>query len=154
MDHIWCNLAEQCTIGAFCSLTLLCSLQIEGPNVAPLTVGKQNLVVYVLRQLEKHFFEVNQFFRIHKCSHDESLQQANVSLAIVTHNDITVGLDVVRGFAMLCAFCLLAQPAVSKDTWAWAFWYCLHAFSCTSKHTVCLGNVHATSTVRCVAACA
>ncbi|KAL0049131.1 hypothetical protein WJX82_007250 [Trebouxia sp. C0006] len=48
------------------------TIQIEGPNVAPLTVGKQNLIV-----------------------HDESLQQANVSLAIVTHNDITVGLDVV-----------------------------------------------------------
>lgn len=71
------------------------TIQIEGPNVAPLTVGKQNLIVYVLRQLEKHFFEVNQFFRIHNCSHDESSHQANVSLAIVTHNDITVGLDVV-----------------------------------------------------------
>ncbi|DBA85466.1 TPA: hypothetical protein ACH3X2_000417 [Trebouxia sp. C0005] len=71
------------------------TIQIEGPNVAPLTVGKQNMIVYVLRQLEKHFFEVNQFFRIHNCSHDESLQQANVSLVIVTHNDITVGLDVV-----------------------------------------------------------
>ncbi|DBA75882.1 TPA: Serine/threonine-protein kinase Nek3 [Trebouxia sp. C0004] len=71
------------------------TIQIEGPNVAPLTVDKQNLVVYVLRQLEKHFFEVNQFFRIHNCSHDESLQQAHISLAIVTHSDITVGLDVV-----------------------------------------------------------
>ena len=88
--------------------TLLCSLQIEGPNVAPLTVGKQNLIVYVLRQLEKHFFEVNQFFRIHNCSHEENLHQANVSLAIVTHNDITVGLDVVCGLGMLCAFWLVA----------------------------------------------
>ena len=98
--------------------TLLRSLQIEGPNVAPLTVGKQNLIVYVLRQLEKHFFEVNQFFRIHNCSHDESLQQANVSLAIVTHNDITVGLDVVGALGMLCAFCLITEAAFCKDTWA------------------------------------
>ena len=95
--------------------TLLRSLQIEGPNVAPLTVGKQNLIVYVLRQLEKHFFEVNQFFRIHNCSHDESLQQANVSLAIVTHNDITVGLDVVGALGMLCAFCLVTEAALG--TW-------------------------------------
>lgn len=70
-------------------------IQIQGPNVAPLTVGKQNLVVYVLRQLEKHFFEVNQFFRIYNCSHDEDLQAANISLAVVTHTEITVGLDVV-----------------------------------------------------------
>ncbi|KAL3143486.1 hypothetical protein ABBQ38_002293 [Trebouxia sp. C0009 RCD-2024] len=70
-------------------------IQIQGPNVVPLTVGKQNLVVYVLRQLEKHFFEVNQFFRIYNCSHDEDLQMANISLAVVTHTEITVGLDVV-----------------------------------------------------------
>lgn len=63
--------------------------------MVPLTVGKQNLVVYVLRQLEKHFFEVNQFFRIYNCSHDEDLQMANISLAVVTHTEITVGLDVV-----------------------------------------------------------
>lgn len=88
--------------------TLLCCLQIEGPNVAPLTVGKQNLIVYVLRQLEKHFFEVNQYFRIYNCSHDESLQQANISLAIITHNDITVGLHVVRGLGVPCAFWLVA----------------------------------------------
>ncbi len=96
---------------------LLCCLQIEGPNVAPLTVGKQNLIVYVLRQLEKHFFEVNQFFRIHNCSHDARSQQANVSLAIVTHNDITVGLDVVCGPDMLCASWLVALAAFCKDMW-------------------------------------
>ena len=67
-----------------------------GPDVAPLTVGKQNLIVYVLRQLEKHFFEVNQFFRLTNCSHNVRRQEANISLAIVTHTGITVGFDVVR----------------------------------------------------------
>ena len=84
-------------------------VQIEGPNVAPLTVGKQNLLVHVLRQLEKHFYEVNQFFRVYSCSHDESLQQASISLAVVSHNEITVGLDVVRSIFTLPAFWLLVQ---------------------------------------------
>ena len=89
-------------------------VQIHGPNIAPLTVGKQNLVVYVLRQLEKHFYEVNQFFRIYNCSHDESLMQANISLAIVTHTDITVGLDVVCHMALLCALPLLLCPVAAQ----------------------------------------
>lgn len=84
-------------------------VQIEGPNVAPLTVGKQNLIVYVLRQLEKRFYEVNQFFRVYSCSHDEKLQQASISLAVVTHNDITVGLDVVRSIIILVVFWLLCK---------------------------------------------
>lgn len=104
-------------------------MQIQGPNIAPLTVGKQNLVVYVLRQLEKHFYEVNQFFRIYNCSHDESLMEANISLAIVTHTDITVGLDVVCNTAMLCALPLLlcslaAQKhlrTTSHETFAFCF---------------------------------
>lgn len=84
-------------------------VQIEGPNVAPLTVGKQNLLVHVLRQLEKHFYEVNQFFRVYSCSHDEGLQQASISLAVVSHTEITVGLDVVRSILTLPAFWLLVQ---------------------------------------------
>ena len=75
-------------------------VQIYGPNVAPLTVGKQNLISYVLRQLEKHFYVVNQFFRLAECSHNIELQQATVTLVIVTHSEITdVGLDTVSSHA-------------------------------------------------------
>ena len=71
-------------------------VQMYGPGVAPLTVGKQNLVMYVLRQLEKHFFVVNQFFRLKDCSHNVDEQSASISLTIVTHTGITdVGLDTV-----------------------------------------------------------
>ncbi|KAL0038677.1 hypothetical protein WJX79_002702 [Trebouxia sp. C0005] len=71
-------------------------IQMYGPDVAPLTIGKQNLVMYVLRQLEKHFFVVNQFFRLQDCSHNVDQQSASVSLTIVTHTGITdVGLDTV-----------------------------------------------------------
>ena len=71
-------------------------MQMYGPNVAPLTIGKQNLISYVLRQLEKHFYVVNQFFRVAECSHSIQLQQATATLVIVTHSEITdVGLDTV-----------------------------------------------------------
>ncbi len=71
-------------------------MQMYGRDVAPLTIGKQNLVMYVLRQLEKHFFVVNQFFRLKDCSHDIDQQSASLSLTIVTHTGITdVGLDTV-----------------------------------------------------------
>ncbi len=70
------------------------AMQMYGPNVAPLTVGKQNLIVHVLRQLEQHFFVVNQFFRLDDCSHNVEKQQASITLTIVTHTEITdVGLD-------------------------------------------------------------
>ena len=81
--------------------------------MAPLTVGKQNLILYVLRQLEKHFFEVNQFFRVYNCSHKEGLQQANISLAVVTHTDIIVGFDVVSSSCTVPASWLLSQTPCS-----------------------------------------
>ncbi len=74
-------------------------VQMYGPDVAPLTIGKQNLVMYVLRQLEKHFFVVNQFFRLKDCSHNVNQQSASLSLTIVTHTGITdVGLDTVSSY--------------------------------------------------------
>ncbi len=74
-------------------------VQMYGPDVAPLTIGKQNLVMYVLRQLEKHFFVVNQFFRLKDCSHNIDQQSASLSLTIVTHTGITdVGLDTVSSY--------------------------------------------------------
>ncbi len=74
-------------------------VQMYGPDVAPLTIGKQNLMMYVLRQLEKHFFVVNQFFRLQDCSHNVDQQSASLSLTIVTRTGITdVGLDTVRSY--------------------------------------------------------
>lgn len=100
-----CAQAEMCAVGTVQGRSSVrervLHVQLEGPDVAPLTVGKQNLILYVLRQLEKHFYEVNQFFRVYSCSHDEALQQASISLAVVSHNEITVGLDVVRSACKL-----------------------------------------------------
>ena len=58
-------------------------VQMQGPNVAPFTLGKQNLLLHTLRQLEKNYFVDGQFFRLGRCSHDERLQQANATVIIV-----------------------------------------------------------------------
>ena len=110
-----------------------CVLQMEGPNVAPLTVGKQNLIVYVLRQLEKRFYEVNQFFRVYSCSHDEGLQQASISLAVISHNDITVGLDVVRSIAIYSAPLLLCKASAGPSRSAVCRSFNVCKLSCTLK---------------------
>ncbi len=91
-----------CLIAVLCTLTATIMdvvVQMYGPDVAPLTIGKQNLVMYILRQLEKHFFVVNQFFRLKDCSHNVDQQSASISLTIVTHTGITdVGLDTVSSY--------------------------------------------------------
>ena len=66
----------------------------------------------MIKQLKKHFFVVNQFFRIDECSHNVQQQQASISLTIVTHTDIAVGLDTV---------------SMHRDT------YCNHCQSCLGK---------------------
>lgn len=89
----WLLQLGQC---AFTATIMDVVVQMYGPDVAPLTIGKQNLVMYVLRQLEKHFVVANQFFRLKDCSHNTDQQSASLSLTIVTHTGITdVGLDTV-----------------------------------------------------------
>ena len=93
VPQLWLLQLGQCT---FTATVVDVVVQMYGPDVAPLTIGKQNLVMYVLRQLEKHFVVVNQFFRLKDCSHNIDQQSASLSLAIVTHTGITdVGLDTV-----------------------------------------------------------
>ena len=58
-------------------------LQMQGPNVAPFTIGKRNLLMHTLRQLEKNHFVEGQFFRLGSCSDDEERQLANVTVIIV-----------------------------------------------------------------------
>jgi hypothetical protein len=92
VPQLWL-LPGQCT---FTATVMDVVVQMYGSDVAPLTIGKQNLVMYVLRQLEKHFVVVNQFFRLKDCSHNVDQQSASLSLTIVTHTGITdVGLDTV-----------------------------------------------------------
>ena len=82
------------------------AMQMYGPGVAPFSVGKQNLVLYVLRQLEKHFFIVNQYFQLDNCSHNTEQQTASSSLTIVTYTQTAdVGLDTVRYILLLQAAC-------------------------------------------------
>ena len=94
-----CHRSGCCLIAVLSTITVTVMdvvVQMYGPDVPPLTIGKQNLVMYVLRQLEKHFFVVNQFFRLKDCSHNIDEQSASISLTVVTHTGITdVGLDTV-----------------------------------------------------------
>ena len=74
--------------------------------MAPLTLGKQNLILHTLRQLEKLFFVEHQFFRLGVCSHNEQTQQANASVIIVQNTQaVNVGLDTVSPphFCFICA---------------------------------------------------
>lgn len=54
-----------------------------GPGVAPLARCKQNLAVHVLRRLQRHFFVVNQFFRLDSCSHDIEQETASMSFQLI-----------------------------------------------------------------------
>lgn len=72
-------------------------LQMHGSNVAPFTLGKQNLLLHTLRQLEKHFFVDHQTFRLGRCSHNEGSQEANATVIIVQNTESdNVGLEMVR----------------------------------------------------------
>ena len=70
--------------------------QMQGPNVAPFTLGKQNLLLHIVRQLEKNYYVDGQTFRLGPCSHDSSTQRANATVIIVrgTHSG-NVGLEKV-----------------------------------------------------------
>ena len=70
---------------------------MHGPHVAPWSLGKQNLLLHTIRQLEKHFFVDHQTFRLGVCSHDTDRQEANATVIIVQNTETdNVGLELVR----------------------------------------------------------
>lgn len=84
---------------------------MRGPNVAPFTHGKKNLLVHTLRQLEKNHFVDDQFFHLGPCNHDERLQQANATVIIVRGTQAAIsraGIGLER-VSMPCVPHLLVQ---------------------------------------------
>ena len=90
-------------------------LQMRGSNVAPFTLGNQNLLLHTLRQLEKHFFVDHQFFRLGLCSHSEQAQQANATLIIVqnTLESGSIGLEWVGSHV---CYSVHAQQSAAHET--------------------------------------
>lgn len=94
---------------------------MQGPDVAPFTLGKQNLLLHTLRQLEKNYFVDGQFFRLGLCSHDEGAQQANATVIIVRGTQAGnggngIGLEKVtpkplHSIALQCKVCCLWYEA-------------------------------------------
>ena len=85
---------------------------MQGPNVAPFTLGKQNLLLHTLRQLEKHFFVDHQIFRLGVCSHSEQLQQANATLIIVQNTLESGSIGLERVGSLVCHSVQPLKPAV------------------------------------------
>ena len=58
-------------------------MKMQGPDVAPFTWGKQNLLLHIRRHHENNYFVDDQTFRLGRCGHDIDSQQAYATVIIV-----------------------------------------------------------------------
>lgn len=111
-------------------------LQMQGSNVAPFTLGKQNLLLHTLRQLEKQFFVDHQFFRLGVCSHSEQSQQANATLIIV-QNTLESGSIGLEWVGSLVCHSVHAQQCAALEACS-LFCHGVHVQQCAALGTCSL----------------